>query len=239
MSATKIARTLRRVACIGLTAGAAALMIPGQAGAATQIGWTGGTPPIGGVIYLHNSTITDDGGLRASSKIWTSTGSTVAPGIMGVRARLFKSGVICEVAGYQHNTAWISTHEAFTSAVCGTGSYNSHGFVRVYNGSGFNEYVTFPSNPIDYSGAASARSQRIEQESAADTSKTFTVGGQTFGPASQSPDEPDPDFVAAYSDEGEFGYVRSGDLANKSDSGTRLSVYDDTGASEIGSLTVR
>ncbi len=235
----KIVRSLCRSMCVGLAASAAAFMIPGNAGAATQIGWTGGTPPVGGVIYLHNSTITDDGGLRASSKIWTSTGSTVAPGIMGVRARLFKSGVICEVAGYQHNTAWTSSQEVFTSAVCGSGSYNSHGFVRVYNGSGFNEYVTFPSNPIDYVDAASARSQRIEQESAADTGNTFTVGGQTFGPASQSPEQPDPDFVAAYSDEGVFGYVRSSDLVNKSDSGAQLPVYDDTGASEIGSLTVR
>lgn len=89
-------------ALVSLAVGMSLAAFPGLALAETQIGWAGPTPPHGGVIYLHNSSITNDGGLHAKTRMSTSFGDTTDPFFMGVRTRLFKSGVMCEVVDSQH-----------------------------------------------------------------------------------------------------------------------------------------
>lgn len=214
-----------------LAAGASiALASPGIASAETQIGWTGGTLPIDGQIYLHNSSITTDSGLIARSKIWTATGWEADPYMMGVRTRLFKSGILCQVVEYTYNPNYAATLEVSTSgADCGSGSYNSHGFVKVLSATqGFKEYVTFPSNPVNYTvpGARSAPTAVVEP---------FVSDGHTFGLADQTKDSADqPDFIAAFTDDKQQGFVKNSDL--NSDLSV-LPVYSEDGTTEIGTLT--
>ncbi|ASR03237.1 hypothetical protein GCWB2_12200 [Gordonia rubripertincta] len=157
--------------------------------------------------------------------MWTSFGNTVGPSYMSVRTRLFKSGVMCEVVDYVYNTTWTSSVESQSNTHCGTGSYNSHGFVKAFDDSQFNEYVTFPSNPIKYTAPAStARLSAIAQsERGADPKSTFSVGGRSYGPASQRDGVKSPDFVAVHSDTGRLGYVNSGSL-DAAKKGTSLAV---------------
>lgn len=229
-----------RVAILATAAAISATLLttPASANAETQIGWTGGTPPLSGTIYLHNSSVTNDGGLHARSKLWTSFGNTVAPGTMGVRTRLFKSGVICEVVDYVYNMSWTSSVESQSTTDCGSGSYNSHGFVKVFDGSQFKEYVTFPSNPINYT-APSARTSQIKDETVS-TARSFTVDGQSFGPASQDRNsiDRDPDFVAVYADNGRFGYARA-EFVKTAKRGTSTPVRGADGKSEVGRFTIK
>ena len=41
------------------------------AAAEVRTGWIGATPPIGGIVYLHTSTIDNGGVPKASSRIYT------------------------------------------------------------------------------------------------------------------------------------------------------------------------
>lgn len=84
---------------------AASILGSGVTSAATRIGWVGTTPPgAGGQLYLKTSTIDNDP-LVASSRIYTTFGNQVASGYMGVQARLYKSGVLCEITDYRYNSA--------------------------------------------------------------------------------------------------------------------------------------
>lgn len=250
-----LSRTSLRTSLIA--AGCAALMAfgAGTASAATQVSWTGATPAANGKTFLHNSTITNDGGLFARTKIWSVTGAQVPAFDIAARARLFKSGIICQVVEFTYNTDWASQLEISTDgANCGTGSYNSHGYVRTFdNSAGYRDYFTFPTNPIDFVAPA-ARSAAPEGETPA--VESFTVDGQTFGPADPAkPDTEQPTFVAAYTDSGEQGYIRSADLITepvdrsaaeqlqKDGSGQahtpsrQISVYSEDGATQIGVLS--
>lgn len=229
-------RLATRAATVLVGVAAAVLSLPGSASAQTEIGWTGSTPVYDGNLYLHNSSISNDAGIVARTKLWTATGATVAPGFLGVRARLFKSGVVCEVVGYRFNTAWTSTLESASTADCGPGSYNSHGFIKVNSSSGTHEFFTFPSNPLNFAGSASARS--ANSEDAVVPQDTVTVGDATYGPYNASDEGAQPDFVAAFTDSGEIGYVNSAALDAAVDSGTLLDVVSTDGA-KIGVLTVR
>lgn len=80
-------------------------------------------------FLLHQSTIINSPNLIAQSKIWTVTGADVAPGGLGSRARLFKSGALCQAVDYRYNTRPAAEVMVGTAAQCGTGWYNSHGFV--------------------------------------------------------------------------------------------------------------
>ncbi|MFC9982671.1 hypothetical protein [Gordonia sp. NPDC127522] len=224
----------------GLAAAAVAAALlnagAGLATAQTVTGWTGPTPPHDGVVYLHNSSVSNDSGIVAKSKLWTATGQTVAPGYLAVRARLFKSGALCDLAGYEFNTQWAASLEVATSAGCGAGSYNSHGFIKVNSTSGTHEYVTFPSNPINYSGTATARSAQANSEKP--PTQTTSVGGKTYGPHNGSDPEAQPDYIAAYADSGRLGYVSNDSLDRATKRGTQLTVVDQRG-NKIGSLTVK
>jgi hypothetical protein len=133
------------------SAAALAVSAASPAVAETQVGWTGGTTNQSGHFYGHSSTISNDTGrVIASTDIWNAWGSTVPPYWMAAQARLFKSGVLCESTGYTSNsTATNNLHVQTSGTGCGAGSYNSHGLVKTFNGSGDTEWVTFPTNPIN------------------------------------------------------------------------------------------
>ena len=219
------------------TCAAALLLGSGTANAQTVTGWVGATPPQdSGVVYLHNSSVSNDSGIVARTKLYTATGATAQPNFLGVRARLFKSGALCDVAGYQFNPTAVPSLEVSTTADCGPGSYNSHGFVKINTqNSGTKEYVTFPSNPINYTGAPTARSARSADQAQPPTT-TVTKGGKTFGPYKSESSAPD--YIAAYTDSGQLGFVAKSDLAAATKAGTQLKIVSDTG-SQIGALTVK
>lgn len=233
-------KNVMRGAIVGAALALSVGLIPGDADAATQTGWTGATPPNAGTIYLHNSSITDEGGLHAKTRMWTSFGNTVGPSYMSVRTRLFKSGVMCEVVDYVYNTTWTSSVESQSNTHCGSGSYNSHGFVQAFDDTKFNEYVTFPSNPINYTApATTARQSAIAQsERSSDPKATFTVGGRSYGPASQREGVDSPDFVAVYTDTGRLGYVNSQQL-DTAKKGTSLTAVGRDGTTQQGKFTIK
>lgn len=234
-----MSNTLKSIRAAALGAVVAVALSPlasGLASAQTETSWTGPTPPYDGMIYLHNSSVSNDSGIVARTKLWTASGATVAPGYLGVRARLFKSGAVCEIAGYQFNTAWAASFENGTTASCGPGSYNSHGFIKVNSSSGTHEMFTFPSNPINFTGAATARSAAAA--GAEVPSQTVTHNGKTYGPYNMKDVESQPDFVAAFADDGRLGYVSRAELDGASKAGAKLNVVSDQG-SRIGTLTVK
>jgi hypothetical protein len=131
----------------------AVVALAGPAAAATEIGWTGTTGPQAGHVYAHSSTISSDSGsVAASTDVWNAWGDTKSPPTwIGAQARLFKSGVLCKSQGFKYNTtASLSLHVETDGTDCGPGSYNSHGLVSVWGGSGYVGSVTFPTNPINF-----------------------------------------------------------------------------------------
>lgn len=185
-----------------LAAAAAGLTFcgPGVALAESQTGWTGPTPPESGTIYLHDSTISNTP-LFASSNIRTAFGGTVPDHYMGVNARLFKSGILCKSTGYVYNTSTSSTLTATTSGDCGSGSYNSNGYVRAWNGTSFAEFVTFPTNALNYSTPSAS------PETAAVATTETRRDGKSYGSAEGKTTAQSPDFIAAYGDHGRVGYI--------------------------------
>ncbi|MDF3285000.1 hypothetical protein [Gordonia sp. N1V] len=188
---------------------AATLGVP-PASAASVTGWVG---PAGTTGFLHTSTIVNAPDLYASSKIYSAVGATASDGRIGVRPRLFKSGALCEAIDYQYNWYPAPEWSAQTSATCGSGSYNSHGFVAVYNtsSSSYDQFVTFPSNPLNWTAPAaraSARSAAVPDS--ARTSGTNTRG-EKFGSAATEQSS-ELALIAAIGTNGEIGYVRSGEL---------------------------
>lgn len=89
---------------------------------------------------------------------------------------------------------------------CGPGWYNSHGFVAVFTPTGVQEFVTFPSDPLEYAPPAPAATSGDARESG-------TVGGKTYGSA-ETADSSDslPDLVSAIATNGTLGYVESDEL---------------------------
>ncbi|QBJ96712.1 hypothetical protein ERC79_12585 [Rhodococcus sp. ABRD24] len=136
------------------------------------------------------------------------TGAEVDAFHMAVRARLFKGSVICQVVDYQYNATWAASLEIATSGDCGSGPYNSHGFVKTFSSTnGFQEHLTFPSSGIGYTAPTPAL------RSAPSEINPFTKEGKTFGVLDpEQSDAVQPDFVAAYTNDGQQGYIRSADL---------------------------
>lgn len=223
----------------GVVASALALAlaagVAGPAHAQSQTGWVGGTAPTGGVVYLHSSTITDSPALRASSVVYSSFGQMVPSFRMGVQARLFKSGVLCKINPYVYNPTSVSRLEDGTAGDCGSGSYNSHGFVQVTDGGDWVPYVTFPTNPINYTAPAN----RTVYKAATSDVEGRNSRGQTFGSAAQAKDANEiPDLVLSYGTSGQLGYVRAADLAGVG-SGTRtLTLFKSDGVTQIGQFEV-
>lgn len=197
--------TVSGLGAVCLTAGLA-----GPASADSVSGWTGGTPPNSdGIVFLHNSTIINAPNLRAESAIWTAFGQSVRPGYVGVRARLFKSGVLCQAIDYRYNTSVVTKWTYGTSADCGPGSYNSHGFVNYDDpANGRQEAITFPSNPLNYSPPAA---QKVTT-SATPVASGVNAHGKTFGSGDVTDAAKVPDLVAAYATNGKQGFLKKEDL---------------------------
>jgi len=62
-------KSAARATFVGLAAATLAVTGAGVSSAQTETGWVGGTPPVGGVIYLHASTISNAPTLSASTAI--------------------------------------------------------------------------------------------------------------------------------------------------------------------------
>ena len=239
---TRIARVGSAV--LATAAAASIALAAGPASAETQTGWVGGTPPINGTVYLHSSTINNVPRPLASSVVYTSFGSAAPAGTLGAMARLFKQGALCAATDYFYNSAPNNTQTSAVSRDCGTGNYNSNGFVAVFNGTDYNTYVTFPTNGINYTSPTPAAT--TQQQS----STTSTAAGQTRGSAQGvAPGAKLPDLVEAISDAGQAGYVRGKDLditpaaaraASRSAAATRsIPVYGSSGTSVIGTFTIK
>lgn len=239
-----------RIRIIVATVGVASTMfasgltgLAGTADAATKTGWVG---PAGTTGFLHTSTIINAPDLTAESKIYQSFGATAANDTIGVRPRLFKSGALCEAIDYEYNWYSSPSWTARTSATCGSGWYNSHGFVAVWNASkaSFDEYVTFPSDPLQWTAPATARSSsaRNVTVSDADRQQGQNSKGQTFGPANGGK-EADPDLILTIGENGKIGYVKSTELNLKPSRGasktTRsIAVWNKEGTQKVDTFIV-
>lgn len=229
-----IRRCVRSAAAMA-AAGAFALGVAGPANAETVSGWIGPTPPIAGTVYLHQSSITNAPTLQADSVVYTSFGTLVAPQTLGVQPRLFKSGALCAIGGWTYNIQPTATFSGTVNGDCGTGSYNSNGFVRVRDGNVFDEYVTFPTNAVDWTSSSStstARTASITQNSGTNAK------GQTYGSASSAKTtDAVPDLVLTIASNGKIGYTHKNDL-DKPD-GDTITVYTTDGVTPIGTLNIR
>lgn len=164
-------------ACGALLAGQ--LLGGGVASAQSVSGWTFATPPNdSGNTFLTNSTIINSPKPVAETAAWTVTGNSVPAGEVGTRPRLFKSGVLCEAKDYTYNLGPVTKYTAGTSGKdCGSGSYNSHGFVSVWSTTnGYREYVTFPTNPLNWTAPATARTIPVFESDGVTQVGTFQVG---------------------------------------------------------------
>ncbi|MFD6517107.1 hypothetical protein [Rhodococcus sp. NPDC060176] len=241
--------SLKTAIAAGALVSAAILATPGVAGADTLTGWIGPTLPVNGNALLHQSTIINSPNLIAQSKVWTVTGADVAPGGLGVRARLFKSGALCQAVDYRYNVKIAAEMQVGTTAVCGTGWYNSHGFVAAWNGtSSYKEFVTFPTDPLYFEVPASP-SARAQAPESITIESGVNGSGQSFGSGEGVESDADlPDLVAAIGTNGEIGYIKKGELGGPASSpeqalasntgGRTVSLYDQDGQAVIGEFTV-
>lgn len=242
-------RIARLVRCVSGSIAAVSLALVvgmGDASAATKTGWVGPTPAgEGGQLYLTTSTI-NNAPLEASSRIYTAFGNSVPTAQMGVQARLFKSGVLCQITGYVFNPLPANQISTNTYGNCGSGSYNSHGFVKYWTGTAYGDFLTFPTDPLNFTApAALARS-------APKTAPTTNAQGQTIGSAESSrTEDQQPDLIAAYGTNGEAGYIKKTDLtahtpANLTDAAATtdpaprtIPLYEENGSTTIGSFTIQ
>lgn len=219
-----------------------ALALPGTASAESLSGWISPTPPNAfGTIHLGQSTIINAPSPVAETRIWTSFGSQAQPGTIGAQARLFKSGALCEATNYQYNTQYIPSHTVRTSGTdCGTGWYNSHGFISVWDpGAPADDYLTFPTDPLYFElpGGGSARTAP-----SVDTEPVVQEGingqGQSYGSAEGIEDASAiPDLIAVYTTDGTIGYVNHDDLA-AAESNTSIPIYETDGVTQIGTFDI-
>lgn len=215
----------------------------GPAQAATVSGWTGTTLPNSeGFVFLHNSTIINSPAIRAESAIWSAFGQSMPPGYLGVRARLFKSGVLCQAVDYRYNLSVVTKWTYGTTSDCGTGSYNSHGFVN-YNDptNGRQEVITFPSNPLNYTSPA-ARGTAVD----ATVQSGVNSAGQSFGSADVEAAADLPDLIQVFTKDGQVGYITKADFEGPGAAaspqeaiarGTEtrsVPVYDSDGVAKVG-----
>lgn len=239
-------RWTTRAASIAVALAAATTLGLGNAGAATKISWVGPTPPgAGGQTYLTTSTI-NNAPLEASSRIYTAFGNAVASGYMGVQARLFKSGVLCQITSYVYNVGPANEMTTNTYGHCGTGSYNSHGFVKYWTGDGYGDFLTFPTDPLNYTAPAARSTATVAPI------KTGTnARGQTLGSAENARTDAElPDLIAAFTTTGQQGYVRKTDLVSDDPQSPQAAatqprpapkqvpVFTEDGSRQIGTLRI-
>lgn len=239
-------KSFRKVLAAGL--GAAAIVSgsalgAGPGSAATLNSWIG---PLRAenIDYLHYSTITNAPNLIASSRIYTTDGNPVQPYSIGARARLFKSGALCQATNYVFNEEPNTQVIAATSGHCGNGSYNSHGFVEAWNGTAYTEIFTFPTNPLNYTAPAA---RTVEPATSAKQSGQNRQG-KSYGTAEGVRDDAKlPDLVSAYATNGKLGYVYSDALSKKPTTRAAarnaqqqwtVPVYEQDGTTQLGVFTV-
>lgn len=156
---------------------------------------------------------------------------------MGVQSRLFKGSVLCQITPWQYNPNSVSRLENSTTGDCGSGWYNSHGFVQVSDGIDWQNYVTFPTNPIEY--ISTDDEVQIDGESVAMALEpSINDNGQTIGSA-EDVDAPEdiPDLVVEYGTEGQIGYVSS-DLLMSLEESTSIPLYASDGTTVLGEFSI-
>jgi len=156
---------------------------------------------------------------------------------MGVQSRLFKSGVLCKITPLQYNPISTSRLENRTSGDCGSGSYDSHGFVQAGDGVNWSTYVTFPTNPLDYVAPAPLARATAPTTAPADLAAGTNADGSTYGTAAGVKEATDiPDLVASYGSDGTFGYVKATDLNEVKNNSGSIPLYDRDGRTVIGAF---
>ena len=133
-------------------------------------------------------------------------------GVIGSKARLFREGALCSATDYQFNLFNTSSQTATSTRDCGPGFYNSHGFVAVWpSGGNMSEYVTFPSDPLQYPAPAALAAPRADGDAA--RAQGTNPDGESYGTGEAAQADAElPDLVSAIGTDGELGYVRSDDL---------------------------
>ncbi|WP_328811714.1 hypothetical protein [Rhodococcus sp. NBC_00294] len=205
---------------IAVAAAMAALTVAGApaASADTRTGWVGSTGPVNGQLYLHTSTISNTP-LFADTRIYTAFGGTVPSAFIGVRSRLFSSGALCVIKPYKYNSSPASSVNDPTTGDCGPGFYNSHGFVRAFNGTTYQEFVTFPSDPLEFTAPAARGTN--EQ-------------GESYGSGEDAKVDAElPDLVLAYGTDGQLGYVRAADIAEPQLDKSQIEALDEVNGSFV------
>ena len=213
----------------------------GPAEAATRQGWIGPTLPSNGTVFLHYSTVSNTP-LYAETRVYSQLGTVVPAHDIGVQSRLFKSGVMCRINDYKYNSAPTNSFTDRTSGDCGTGSYNSHGFVSVWNGSTYVTYPTFPTDPLNFTAPAARSSSNAPADVRAESGRN--ARGQTYG--SGVDNENVPDLIASIGTNGQVGYVKKSDLptpASNRDAATNRSprqvqLYDKDGVTVKGTFRI-
>ncbi len=107
--------------------------------------------------YKNQATITTTTGgtgtAKASTMSGTQSGGNAGAGYLGARGRLFTDGsmsaIYCE-GTTQYNSVAASQQYGYSCTGGGHRSWNSYGVSRFYNGSGYNDVMTFNS-PIQNS----------------------------------------------------------------------------------------
>ena len=239
MSKRIMTRAAQAVAGLSMSLALGLSLGTGAAGAQTLSGWIGPTAPSNGIIYLHYSTISNTP-LYAETRVYTQLGSVTPPHDMGVQSRLFKSGVMCKINDFKYNSVAANSFTDRTSGDCGTGSYNSHGFVSVFDGSNYVTYPTFPTNPLNYTAPPALTARGADSFTGKAESGTNSRG-ETFGSAAD-PDN-SPDLIASYGTNGELGYVKASDLPaadpnSRAGQGSSIPLYASDGQTVKGEFTI-
>lgn len=192
------AATLCGVAALGLSLGVS------SANAETLSGWVGPTPPVNGNLYLHQSSISNTP-LTADTRMYTAFGYAVPAYTIGVRTRLFKSGALCVINPVKFNSSLVASVTDPTTGDCGPGWYNSHGFALADTGSNYSEFVTFPTDPLQWGQTTAAPPAPVQVRT--------DDQGRTFGSAENVESDADlPDFILSYGTDGTLGYIAASDL---------------------------
>lgn len=99
-------------------------------------------------VYNNQATITTSPGTAKASTMSGKQTGNAAAGYLGARGRLFTNGstvsIYCEGTTLYNS---VSAHQQYAYSCTGGGSrtWNSYGVSRFYNGSGYNDVMTFNS----------------------------------------------------------------------------------------------
>ncbi|MGV9869205.1 hypothetical protein [Rhodococcus koreensis] len=199
-NASRVALVAACAAIVGTAVG-----VP-SAGAQSLNGWIG-PASVNGQNYLHYSTISNTP-LFADTRMYTTFGNALPAYYFGVRSRLFLSGALCAINPAKYNSAPAASITDPTSGDCGPGWYNSHGFVLAKDTNGYQQLVTFPTDPLYWEAGAAAAEVPESARELRTNDKGQTVGS---GEAAQS-DADLPDLILSYGTKGEIGYIKSADI---------------------------